>query len=115
MSNNLPFIWRRYYRNEPTPSEKVLLDVAHERARQYLSRASASKLLHAHRGATDCGEYRKAAGFAAVGCPLYPQKRTSIERVAMSALCQKRTSTLFDHLIGARENRGCQKQTSAAS
>ena len=37
MSNNLPFIWRRYYRNEPTPSEKVLLDVAHERARQYLS------------------------------------------------------------------------------
>jgi len=77
MSNNLPFIWRRYYRNEPTPSEKVLLDVAHERARQYLSRASASKLLHAHRGATDCGEYRKAAGFAAVGCPLWVQKRTS--------------------------------------
>jgi hypothetical protein len=39
MSNNLPFIWRKYYRNEPTSSEKVLLDVAHERARQYLSRA----------------------------------------------------------------------------
>src|SRR5262249_41762048 len=25
-------------------------------------------------------------------CPLYPQKRTSVERVGMSALCQKRTS-----------------------
>jgi hypothetical protein len=25
-------------------------------------------------------------------CPLYPQKRTFIERVGMSALCQKRTS-----------------------
>ena len=24
-------------------------------------------------------------------CPLYPQKRTSVERVGMSALCQKRT------------------------
>src|SRR6516225_7998598 len=24
-------------------------------------------------------------------CPLYPQKQTSIERVGMSALCQKRT------------------------
>jgi hypothetical protein len=26
-----------------------------------------------------------------VGCPLYTQKRTLIERVGMSALCQKRT------------------------
>jgi hypothetical protein len=26
-------------------------------------------------------------------CPLYPQKRTLLEPVAMSALCQKRTST----------------------
>jgi len=25
-------------------------------------------------------------------CPLYPQKRTLVERVGMSALCQKRTS-----------------------
>jgi hypothetical protein len=24
-------------------------------------------------------------------CPLYPQKRTLVERVGMSALCQKRT------------------------
>src|SRR6516162_3412784 len=27
-------------------------------------------------------------------CPLYPQKRTLIERVGMSALCQKRTSRI---------------------
>src|SRR6516162_3089975 len=27
-------------------------------------------------------------------CPLYPRKRTSIERVGMSALCQKRTHAL---------------------
>ena len=27
-----------------------------------------------------------------VWCPLYPQKRTLVERVEMSALCQKRTS-----------------------
>ena len=44
-------------------------------------------------------------------CPLYPQKRTLIERVRMSALCQKRTFcaaaklSLFDYLIGRREER----------
>jgi len=41
-----------------------------------------------------------------VQCPLYPQKRTLIERVGMSALCQKQTyavqqfGQLFDHLVG---------------
>jgi len=47
-------------------------------------------------------------GIAGIGaCLLYPQKRTLIERVGMSALCQKRTfcaaakTSLFDHLIGA--------------
>ena len=40
-------------------------------------------------------------------CPLYPQKQTLIERVGMSALCQKRTlcaakkMSLFHHLVGA--------------
>jgi len=35
-------------------------------------------------------------------CPLYPKKQTLIERVAMSALCQKRTLLAsFDHLVGA--------------
>src|SRR5215472_17039283 len=28
-------------------------------------------------------------------CPLYPQKRTLVERVGISALCQKRTSVRF--------------------
>src|SRR5262249_53327316 len=38
----------------------------------------------------------------AAQCPLYPQKRTLIERVRMSALCQKRTlAASFDHLVGA--------------
>ena len=42
--------------------------------------------------------------------PLYPQKRTLVERVGMSALCQKQTSSVsklfrfksptLDHLIG---------------
>jgi hypothetical protein len=38
MNEKLPFIWRKYYRNEAIPSEKVLLETAHEKARQYLSR-----------------------------------------------------------------------------
>jgi len=37
MNENLPFLWRKYYRNEATSSEKVL-KIAHEQARQYLSR-----------------------------------------------------------------------------
>jgi hypothetical protein len=38
-----------------------------------------------------------------VRCPLYPRKRTLIERVGMSALCQKRTfRVLFDHCVGNR-------------
>jgi hypothetical protein len=41
MNENLPFIWRKYYRNEATTSEKVL-ETAHEQARQYLSRAAAA-------------------------------------------------------------------------
>jgi hypothetical protein len=39
MSENLPFIWRKYYRNETTSSEKVL-ETVHEQVRQYLSRAA---------------------------------------------------------------------------
>jgi hypothetical protein len=42
MNENLPFLWRRYYRNEATASEKVSLETAHEQARQYLSRAVAA-------------------------------------------------------------------------
>jgi hypothetical protein len=30
-------------------------------------------------------------------CPLYPQKQTSIERVGMSALCQKQTGLVSEH------------------
>ena len=40
MNENLPLIWRKYYRNEATSSEKVL-EIAHEQARQYLIRAIA--------------------------------------------------------------------------
>jgi len=42
MTENLPFIWRKYYRNETPSSEKVLSEAAHEQARQYLSGAIAS-------------------------------------------------------------------------
>src|SRR6516164_9945696 len=38
---------------------------------------------------------------ASIRCPLYPQKRTSLNSGRMSALCQKRTlSRLFNHLVG---------------
>ena len=42
---------------------------------------------------------------------LYPQKQTLVERIAMSALCQKRTfcaaerTSLFDQLVGGRKQR----------
>src|SRR6516164_9559770 len=35
-------------------------------------------------------------------CPLYPRKRTSLERVGMSALCQKRTYDLCLPLPGGQ-------------
>jgi hypothetical protein len=38
-------------------------------------------------------------------CPLYPQKRTSIEPVAMSALCQKRTLELSGGMSALCQNR----------
>jgi hypothetical protein len=44
-------------------------------------------------------------------CPLYPQKRTSLSTIAVSALCQKQTfcaaakTSLFDHLVGAHQKR----------
>ena len=44
-------------------------------------------------------------------CPLYRQKRTCAVQLGMSALCQKRTyapqqtAFLFDHLVGASEQR----------
>ncbi|MGB8045151.1 MAG: hypothetical protein WCF66_19565 [Pseudolabrys sp.] len=36
-SKNVPFIWRVNYRNEITPPE-MMLEIAHEKARQYLQR-----------------------------------------------------------------------------
>ena len=36
-SKYVPFIWRVNYRNEITPPEKML-EIAHEKARQYLQR-----------------------------------------------------------------------------
>jgi hypothetical protein len=40
MNDDLPFIWRKNYRNEMASPER-LLEIAHEKARQYLSRAVA--------------------------------------------------------------------------
>jgi hypothetical protein len=39
MNDDLPFIWRKNYRNEMASPER-LLEIAHEKARQYLSRAA---------------------------------------------------------------------------
>jgi len=54
-------------------------------------------------------------------CLLYPQKRTLELNRAMSALCQKRTyamqqkTSLFDHLVGAQQDRGRQFDTKRSS
>jgi hypothetical protein len=40
MNKNVPYIWRKNYRNEAASPERVL-EIAHENARQYLSRAAA--------------------------------------------------------------------------
>jgi hypothetical protein len=39
MNDDVPFIWRKNYRNE-TASPERMLEIAHEKARQYLSRAA---------------------------------------------------------------------------
>ena len=41
MNENLPFVWRKNYHNEGG-WQKNLLEIAHERARRYLSRAAAT-------------------------------------------------------------------------
>ncbi|MGA9516937.1 MAG: hypothetical protein WBV51_25720, partial [Pseudolabrys sp.] len=41
MNENLPFVWRKNYHKEGGWQEK-LLEIAHERARRYLSRAAAT-------------------------------------------------------------------------
>jgi hypothetical protein len=50
MNEKLPFIWRKYYRNEATSPEKVSLETAHEQARQYLSRTIATARRSTRRG-----------------------------------------------------------------
>jgi hypothetical protein len=40
MNENVPYIWRKNYRNEAASPEKVL-DVAHDKASQYLRQAAA--------------------------------------------------------------------------
>jgi hypothetical protein len=39
MNENVPYIWRVNYRNNMASPEKVL-EIAHEKARQYLARAA---------------------------------------------------------------------------
>jgi hypothetical protein len=39
MNENVPYIWRANYRNNTTSPEKVL-ELAHEKAREYLNRAA---------------------------------------------------------------------------
>ena len=41
MNENVPFVWRKNYRNEGG-SHETQLEIAHEKARQYLSRAAAA-------------------------------------------------------------------------
>jgi hypothetical protein len=41
MNENVPFVWRKNYHNEGDKHEG-LLEIVHEKARQYLSRAAAT-------------------------------------------------------------------------
>jgi len=45
MNNNVPFIWRVNYRNEMA-SRETFLEVAHEKARQYLRKNLSSMSVH---------------------------------------------------------------------
>ena len=45
------------------------------------------------------------------GCPLYPQKRTCLEAVAMSAMCHEQT---FARQVSSRAELNSQTQTTAA-
>jgi len=53
------------------------------------------------------------------GVSTLPKKRTLVERIEMSALCQKRTlrgrskKALFDHLVGAPEAKPAHPRSSA--
>jgi hypothetical protein len=55
--------------------------------------------------ATAKAKFRKAS------CLLYPRKQTCAVQEAMSALGQKRTSHLFDHLVGAGEQAWWHRET----
>lgn len=41
MNQDVPFVWRKNYHSEGGSHEK-LLEIAHEKAREYLSRAAAA-------------------------------------------------------------------------
>ena len=45
MNQNVPFIWRVNYRNEAATPE-TFLEIAHEKARQYLRKNLSSMLVH---------------------------------------------------------------------
>jgi len=45
MNHNVPFIWRVNYRNEATSCE-TFLEIAHEKARQYLRKNLSSMSVH---------------------------------------------------------------------
>jgi hypothetical protein len=45
MNQNVPFIWRASYRNEAA-SPETFLEIAHERARQYLRKNLSSMSVH---------------------------------------------------------------------
>jgi hypothetical protein len=45
MNHNVPFIWRVNYRNE-VASHETFLEIAHEKARQYLRKNLSSMSVH---------------------------------------------------------------------
>src|SRR5262249_37666111 len=83
--------------------------IAHRRARKgsSLTGCRPTKILrelHDSNSSRSCPFWVKSRHrIESASCPLCPQKRTLVERVGMSALCQKRTSRLINHLIGRGE------------
>src|SRR5207244_1653128 len=49
---------------------------------------------------------QKASDMIGQPLPVYPEQRTSSDRPGWSVSCHQRTSLLFDHLVGARQQRG---------
>src|SRR5262249_18325868 len=80
-------------------SDSTLTEASSNRSQ---SRTNESLACRLSKNAASSTSYFGSKADIEARCPLYPQKRTLVERVGMSALCQKQTlSYSFDQIVGA--------------